>query len=138
MMQLSEHFHLSEFMRSDTARENGWPNRPPPDAVRRLHMLCLRVLEPLRRAVGHPISVSSGYRSPQLNQAIGGSPTSQHILGEAADIYCGWMDAAELHSTIQAVVPEWDQLYLHRGQNFVHVSYRTGRNRRQVLPDKDT
>ena len=101
-------------------------------------MLALRVLEPLRKAVGAPIHVSSGYRSQRVNDAIGGSPTSQHIRGEAVDIWTGAMDAAELHALVVATVPEWDQLYLHRGQNFVHVSYRTGGNRKQVLPDKGT
>jgi len=101
-------------------------------------MLALRVLEPLRKHVGAPIHVSSGYRSQRLNDAIGGAPTSQHIRGEAVDIWTGAMDAAELHSLIQSVIPEWDQLYLHRGQNFVHVSYRVGNNRKQVLPDKGT
>lgn len=138
MMQLSDHFHLSEFVRSDTARALDIWNVPPPEATRRLHLLCLRVLEPLRQHVGYPITVSSGYRSAKLNAAIGGSPTSQHIRGEAADIWCGWMDAADLHALIIAKIPEWDQLYLHRKANFVHVSYRVGANRRQVLPDKNT
>jgi zinc D-Ala-D-Ala carboxypeptidase len=137
-MQLSEHFHLSEFVRSDTAARMGIYNVPPPEATRRLHMLALRVLEPLRRAVGGPIYVSSGYRSLQLNRAIGGAPLSQHTRGEAVDIWSRSVDVVELHSLIQAVVPEWDQLYLHRGKGFVHVSYRVGNNRRQVLPDKET
>jgi len=137
-MQLSEHFHLSEFVRSDTAARLDIRNVPPPEAVRRLHMLALRVLEPLRKAVGAPVHVSSGYRSAKLNEAIGGSPTSQHIRGEAVDIWTGAMDAADLHALIVSTVPEWDQLYLHRGQNFVHVSYRVGNNRKQVLPDKGT
>lgn len=138
MMQLSEHFHLSEFVRSDTARAMGWDNVPPPEAVRRLHMLCLRVLEPVRQRIDAPLVVSSGYRSTKLNLAIGGSPTSQHIKGEAADIYTGAMDAADLHSLIIATVSEFDQIYLHRKNNFVHVSYRVGFNRNQVLPDKNT
>ena len=137
-MQLSEHFHLGEFVRSDTAARLGIRNVAPPEASRRLHMLALRVLEPLRKVVGAPIHVSSGYRSAALNDAIGGSPTSQHIRGEAVDIWTGAMDAADLHALVVATVPEWDQLYLHRGQNFVHVSYRTGGNRKQVLPDKGT
>lgn len=137
-MQLSEHFHLSEFVRSQTANAMGIDNVPPPEAVRRLHMLCLRVLEPVRKRIGAPLLVSSGYRCARLNQAIGGSPTSQHIKGEAVDIWTGAMDAADLHSLIIATVPEFDQIYLHRKNNFVHVSYRVGFNRNQVLPDKDT
>jgi uncharacterized protein YcbK (DUF882 family) len=138
MMQLSEHFHLSEFVRSETASAMGWTNNPPPEAVRRLHMLCLRVLEPIRQRIGSPIVVTSGYRSLKLNMAIGGSTTSQHIKGEAADIYAAGMDAADLHALIIATVPEFDQIYLHRKNNFVHVSYRVGANRNQVLPDKNS
>lgn len=137
-MQLSEHFHLSEFVRSQTADAMGINNVPPPEAIRRLHMLCLRILEPIRQRIGSPLIISSGYRCLRVNQAIGGSPTSQHIKGEAADIYTGAMDAADLHSLIIATVPEFDQLYLHRKNNFVHVSYRVGFNRNQVLPDKNT
>lgn len=137
-MQLSEHFHLSEFVRSDTARGMGWDNIPPPEAVRKLHMLCLRVLEPVRQRVNCPIVVTSGYRSSRLNQAIGGSPTSSHIDGCAADIYAACMDAADLKDLILRTVPEFDQLYLHRVNNFVHVSYRVGNNRNQVLPDKES
>jgi uncharacterized protein YcbK (DUF882 family) len=138
MMQLSEHFHLSEFVRSQTADAMGWANTPPPEAVRRLHMLCLRVLEPIRKQAGCPILVTSGYRSLKLNRAIGGSDTSSHIDGQAADIYAACMDAAQLKELILRTVPEFDQLYLHRKNNFVHISYRVGNNRNQVLPDKNT
>lgn len=138
MMQLSEHFHLSEFVRSQTADAMGISNVPPPEAVRRLHMLCLRVLEPVRQHINCPLIVTSGYRSPRLNQAIGGSPTSSHIDGQAVDIYAACLDAPELKDVILRIVPEFDQLYLHRKNNFVHVSYRVGNNRNQVLPDKDT
>lgn len=137
-MQLSEHFHLSEFVRSDTAKSMGWQNNPPPEAVRKLHILCLRVLEPIRQRINCPIVVTSGYRSLRLNQAIGGSPTSSHVEGCAADIYAACMDAADLKDLILRTLPEFDQLYLHRKNNFVHVSYRVGNNRNQVLPDKDT
>ena len=136
-MQLSEHFHLGEFVRSDTAARLGIRNVPPPEASRRLHMLALRVLEPLRKAVGAPIHVSSGYRSAALNDAIGGSPTSQHIRGEAVDIWTGAMDAADLHALVVATVPEWDQLYLNRRDAFIHISYRLGKNRNQILPIVD-
>ena len=137
-MQLSEHFHLSEFVRSQTADAMGWTNNPPPEAIRRTQMLCLRVLEPIRQRINCPIIVTSGYRSLKLNQAIGGSETSSHIYGAAADIYAACMDASELKDVILKTVPEFDQLYLHRKNNFVHVSYRVGNNRNQVLPDKDT
>ena len=134
-MQLSEHFHLSEFVRSDTAKAMGLRNVPPPEATRKLAMLCHRVLEPLRARLLAPIHISSGYRSPEVNAACGGSPTSQHMKGEAADIWTGAMDAKDLKALIMQCVPEWDQLYLHEVGHFVHVSYRVGGCRKQVLPD---
>lgn len=132
-MQLSAHFHLSEFVRSDTADSLGLRNVPPPEASRRLAMLCHRVLEPLRARILAPIHVSSGYRSPAVNGAVGGAPSSQHMRGEAADIWTGVMSAAELKEHIIKYVPEWDQLYLHEVGQFVHVSYRVGSNRKQIL-----
>lgn len=134
-MQLSAHFHLSEFVQSDTAKAMGLSNVPPPEVVRRLQMLCHRVLEPLRARLLAPIHVSSGYRSPAVNGAVGGSPSSQHMHGEAVDIWTGAMDARDLKVLITQCVPEWDQLYLHEIGNFVHVSYRVGNNRKQILPD---
>lgn len=133
-MKLSEHFQLSEFTRSDTATAHGLTNTPPPEVARRLGMLCHMVLEPTRARVGAPIHISSGYRSIVVNQLAGGVPTSQHCKGEAADIWTGAMDAESLMDTIRKTVPEWDQLYCNRDQGFVHVSYRVGNNRKQILP----
>ena len=132
-MRLSQHFHLSEFARSQTADELGIRNVPPPEATRRLGMLCHRVLEPIRARILAPIHISSGYRSPALNAAVGGGISSQHMRGEAADIWTGAMSAEQLFQLIKQVVPEFDQLYLHEVGGFVHVSYRVGACRNQVL-----
>ena len=91
-MQLSEHFMLSEFTRSSTAERLGICNELDPfcsahkDIIANLRNLCEQVLEPLRSYVRQPIIISSGYRSPALNQALRGAPRSQHLTGEAADI----------------------------------------------------
>lgn len=91
-MKLSEHFDLSEFTRSSVAERNHIDNRidlsvPSGQTVlANLKNLCEQVLEPLRRHFGVPVVISSGYRSPALNRAVGGVPTSQHRKGEAADI----------------------------------------------------
>jgi uncharacterized protein YcbK (DUF882 family) len=134
MMQLSEHFHLSEFVRSDIARIHDLSNVPPPEVTRKLQLLCRMVLEPVRLHIMAPIHVSSGYRSPVVNQLAGGVPSSQHCLGEACDIWTGAMDADQLFEVIQRQVPEWDQLYLNRRDAFIHISYRLGKNRNQILP----
>ena len=85
--KLSEHFVLSEFERSDKARALKIDNRVPVRYVSSLETLCREVLEPLRQHVGKPIRISSGYRCPALNKAVGGVATSQHLTGEAADIH---------------------------------------------------
>ena len=91
-MQLSEHFSLSEFTRSATATERGISNNLDPQnpahaaIIANLRNLCEQVLEPLRAFARQPIIISSGYRSPALNRAVGGAKNSQHLTGEAVDI----------------------------------------------------
>ena len=91
-MKLSEHFDLSEFTRSATADRLHIDNSLNPSdptgqsIINNLKNLFQQVLEPLREHFGIPIVVSSGYRCPALNQAIGGVSNSQHLTGEATDI----------------------------------------------------
>ncbi|MCI6701899.1 MAG: D-Ala-D-Ala carboxypeptidase family metallohydrolase [Prevotellaceae bacterium] len=83
--QLTPHFSLEEMTRSATALRLNIDNRPAAAHVANLCRLCINVLEPLRHRFG-PLVVTSGYRSPQLNRAVGGVATSQHTRGEAADV----------------------------------------------------
>ena len=86
-MQLSKNFRLSEFTRSDTAKRLGIVNEcSSVEQVLNLAYLCHTVLQPLRDRFG-PIRINSGYRCPELNKAVGGVANSQHMRGEAADIY---------------------------------------------------
>lgn len=87
-MKLSEHFTLEELTRSATAKARGIDNTPTERDKNNLKRLAAEVLEPLRKMAGVPIIVTSGYRCPKLNAAVGGEPTSQHMRGEAADIKC--------------------------------------------------
>ena len=82
-----KYFTLLEFTRSHTASLRAMDNNPPNDVVHNLEWLCAQALDPLREAIGSPVVVTSGYRCPDLNTAVGGSPTSYHLLGLAADIY---------------------------------------------------
>ena len=87
-MNLSEHFSLTEMVASETASRRGIYNDPPTALVDSLRVLCAG-LEKIRTLLGNqPIHVLSGYRSPELNAAIGGAFDSQHMRGEAADIIC--------------------------------------------------
>ena len=80
-MQLSKNFNLVELTKSQTAERKGISNDPSPDHLENLRLLCERVLQPVRDHFNHVVSVSSGYRSPHLSQAIGSSVDSQHCKG---------------------------------------------------------
>ena len=86
-MQITEHFTVEEFERSSTADRLGIANRVPAALLPNLRTLCVEVLEPLRAFTGKPIVISSGYRCPALNRAVGGVSQSQHLRGEAADLH---------------------------------------------------
>jgi zinc D-Ala-D-Ala carboxypeptidase len=85
MGDLSEHFSLSEFTISQTAERYGIDNTPPAIVIERLTDLCKTILEPARTQLG-ALRISSGYRCDALNKRVGGSPSSAHVLGYAADV----------------------------------------------------
>ena len=87
-IQLSPHFSLLELTESATARQRDIANIPPPEAVENLKRLCKGTLEPLRKALGLPVIITSGYRCKELNNIVNrSSKTSQHMQGCAADFY---------------------------------------------------
>jgi zinc D-Ala-D-Ala carboxypeptidase len=135
-MQLSPNFHLSELIASQSATRWGINNTPDEPVKQSLTALAIHVLQPVRDHFDKPVIVSSGYRSPQLNRIIGGSRTSQHMTGHAADF--------EIPSIPNLTVAEWirdnlsfDQLILefYTGGNtgWIHCSYISNRNRKQIL-----
>ncbi len=85
-MQLSEHLSLSEVTRSETAKRRGISNMPTEAHIANFKLLAENIFEPVRKHFGKPIFISSGYRSKDLNTAIGGALSSQHCSGEAIDI----------------------------------------------------
>lgn len=119
-MKLSNNFSLAEFERSQTAARMGLDNSAPEWAVGNLQRLCQTILQPLRDEAG-PIYLSSGYRGEQLNQCIGGSPTSQHCYGQAADIHAAGLSPHDLCRTIIRLALPFDQLILEFHE-WVHVS----------------
>ena len=136
-IKLTKNFTLDEMCKSATARRLQIKNVPSPVVVGRLKALCENVLQPLRDYMGEPVIINSGYRSPELNQKIGGVRSSQHVIGEAADINCdGSLRYAEEIITFIMLNLKFDQLILERkkGAIWVHVSYTTtGKNRQQFL-----
>lgn len=133
-VKLSAHFDLSEFTISQTAARLGIDNTPPPDVVERLKHTA-QGLEGIRILLGVPIIISSGYRSPALNAAVGGSKTSQHMTGEAVDFTApGFGSPRHVMDRILDAGIGFDQCILEFPPNgWVHMSFVPSGARRQAL-----
>lgn len=128
-----KHFTIEQMTESSTAKAKDIDNTPSQEILAKLQKLIEAILDPLREWYGKPIRVNSGYRCEALNEAIGGSKTSQHCLGEAADITAGSKEENEkLFNYIKDNLP-FDQLINESDFSWIHVSYREGRLRKQVL-----
>jgi hypothetical protein len=138
-MQLSEHLSLAEVTRSETAKRRGISNMPTEAHIANFKLLAENIFEPIRNHFGKPIHISSGYRSKDLNTAIGGALSSQHCQGEAIDIDMDGTDItnAQVFNYIKDNL-EFDQLIWEFGTDtnpdWVHVSYESkGKQRKQIL-----
>jgi hypothetical protein len=133
-MQITAHFNLAEFTRSESAKRHGVSNEPTPEHLQNIKILCEKVLEPIRLKFG-PINISSGYRSKVLNHYISGSLRSQHCEGKAADLDMDDMGGVTNKQIFEYIKNEleFDQLINEFNYGWVHVSYNAGKNRRQVL-----
>jgi hypothetical protein len=134
MIQISKNFSLEEMVYSDTARSKGINNAPSPEVLASLQLLVDNVLQPVRDLYGKTVHVNSGYRSPELNKAVGGAANSQHVQGRAADISVGGKteNKALFNLICRSNIP-FDQLIDEYDYRWVHVSYRESGNRGQVL-----
>lgn len=128
---LSRHFSLGVLCHSDTALAEGIDNSPPSDLLPNLRRLA-HGLDTVREMLGHPLEISSGYRSPALNARVGGVPASQHTLGLAAD-FCAPAFGAPIQvaRAICASSIVFDQLILEFGR-WVHISFATEPRRRAL------
>ena len=138
-MVLSKNLMLSEMLRSESAKRKGIKNIPTSEHIDNMIALAINVFQKARDHFGIPIHISSGYRSKELNKAVGGSQTSQHSKGEAldADMDNTPVTNAQLFHYIKDNL-EFDQLIWEFGTSknpdWVHVSYvKNGKNRKQVL-----
>ena len=138
-MKLTENFSLNELTKSQTAERKGIDNTPSTEHQENLKSLCEMILQPIRDHFGQVVSVSSGYRSPELCVAIGSSTQSQHAKGQASDFEIFGVSNKELADYINENL-DYDQLILEywKGEDepnsgWVHCSYTNGNNRKQYL-----
>ena len=144
-MKLSKNFTLQELIKSNTALRLGIDNTPSKEGIMKLTILATSVLQLLRDRIG-ALRITSGYRSPELNTAIGGSNKSQHTKCEAVDIQYvkrGRMDNLLIYQALIDLDIDFDQCILEFGDStktsdptspaWIHLSYKITDNRRQVL-----
>jgi len=136
-MQLSKNFTMAEFIKSDTATRLGIDNTPEGEHLEAAKALFENVVQKVRDHFG-PTVINSGYRSPALNEAVGGSATSQHCKGQAANIEVPGVANADLANWIVDNL-DYDQVILEfytpgiPDSGWVHVSYNTQGNRKSTL-----
>jgi hypothetical protein len=137
-MQLSTNLSLAEVTRSETAKRRGISNMPTPEHIENFKKLAINIFQPIREHFGKPILISSGYRSAELNKAIGGSLSSQHCSGEAIDIDMDGTDItnAQIFHYIKDNL-NFDQIIWEFGTDknpdWVHVSFAANRSQRKQM-----
>ena len=137
-MKLTSNFSLSELTKSQTAERKGIDNTPSTEHQENLKLLCESVLQPVRDHFGKVVTISSGYRSPELCVAIGSSTKSQHARGESADFEIFGLSNKVLADYIdqnlhydQLILEYWNESDPNSG--WVHCSFSAGNNRKQYL-----
>ncbi len=138
MTQLTKNFSLAELTKSETALRFDMENTPGPVEIANLTDLAGKVLQPVRDHFGKGVKVNSGFRHPEVNAKVGGSKTSDHCKGQAADIEIPGVPNAELAEWIKDNL-EFRQLILEfytpgiPDSGWVHVSFVDGDNKKQVM-----
>lgn len=132
-----KYFSIAEFLHSDAA-EKYQVNNIPADVellavLTNINALVNNVLDPLRAMIGRPIIITSGYRSQRVNELIGGSKTSQHLSGKAADIHVQGYTPQQMDVVYQTMQMcyDFDQLIFYPNKNIIHVSWNGVKNRRE-------
>ena len=139
-MQVSKHFKLSEFIKSQVGTRNGIKNMPGSGEIKNLGNVAYEILEPVRAKFEKPVMINSGYRCLELNRKIGSSDSSQHTKGMAVDFEIIGIPNIQVAYWIQNNC-DFDQLILEFWSNdkdepnagWIHASYCDGNNRKQVL-----
>lgn len=130
---ISEHISYLEATNSPTALKLGINNNPDEATLERMKLVAKECFEKVRAFYGKPIKVNSFYRSHELNKAVKGSKTSQHVKGEAIDLSAGSKEQNKILFDWMRLNLDYDQLIWENGGVWIHVSYKSKGNRKQVL-----
>jgi zinc D-Ala-D-Ala carboxypeptidase len=136
-VNLTRSFTLEELKKSQTALNRGLNNEPGPGVIENLRALCENVLQPVRDHFDFPVSIVSGYRSANVNRAVGGTYNSQHMIGQAADIEIYGVHNADVWRFILTL--DFDQVIAEHlkkdnpNAGWIHVSYAGSKNRKEAL-----
>lgn len=138
--KLSKNFTLGEFLASDTAKKKGINNTPTLADIYHMQELCTFLLQPIREAWGKPIKVTSGFRCYALNKAVGGSQTSVHMRGWAADLKPASGSYKEFEEFVVNFLKEhpeikFDQVLMERSgsSKWLHIGYKNNVGRQRML-----
>jgi hypothetical protein len=144
-LKLTNNFYLKEFVISKEAERHGYRNEPNEKQIDNLRLLCVNVLQPLREIIAVPIFINSGFRSFDVNAAVGGKYNSQHLEGKAADFIVPSMNLVDAFNIILQRL-SFDQLIYEFGNQprldrrveagWIHVSWNGEKNRNEVLLSK--
>lgn len=132
-----KYFSIAEFLNSDAADKYQVSNMPADEellaVLNNINDLVNNVLDPLRARIGRPVIITSGYRSQRVNELVGGSKTSQHLSGKAADIHVQGYTPQQMdivYQTIQMCF-DFDQLIFYPSKNIIHISWNGDKNRQE-------
>lgn len=144
-MKLSKNFTLYEFLRSNVATRRNISNEATSEGIEQMKILCESLLQPIRDGLG-PLRINSGWRSVELNKALGGAyrvvdgkykATSQHCKGQAADLKFvdseGCVDNQQIWDFVLKSGLEFDQMINEFDWTWIHISFNKGKNRKQLL-----
>ena len=134
-MKLSKNFSRAEIEHSNTAKRLGISNEMSDKHLENMQRVIDNLIQPMRDAIG-PIRISSGYRSPKLNKAIGGSSRSQHCKGEALDLQFwkeGKMNNKVIYDWVIDSGIEFDQMINEFDYAWIHISLKSKENRKEIL-----
>tara|TARA_R110002020_G_scaffold283742_1_gene499402 strand:- start:1250 stop:1729 length:480 start_codon:yes stop_codon:yes gene_type:complete len=144
-MKLSKNFSLNEFLKSNVATRRNISNEPTSEGIVQMQILCQELLQPIRSSLG-PLRINSGWRSMELNKALGGAykvvngkykATSQHCKGQAADLKYmdseGCVDNQQIWDFVLDSGLEFDQMINEFDWTWIHISFNKGKNRNQLL-----